>query len=259
MQPEAIESRPEVQALTTQISQLEAVAGRAVTTAEEYSATAETLRQVKAAQKRLEETRTSLTGPINAALRRLNDFFRAPAERLVNVERSIKRGMVAFDEEQDRIRREKQRQADEEARQARERAEREAAAAREKAEREARELRERAEAEAAAGRQAEAAKLVARADLKIERAEVKAETLQQAAAATVAPIVQAEAPKVRGVATREVWRFEITDPAKVNPAFQMPDEQKIRKTVAALKGDAAAVVGPGVRIWSEKSISAGAA
>lgn len=256
MQPDAIESRPEVQALTTQIGQLEAVAGRAVTTAEEYQASAETLRQVKAAQKRLEETRTSLTGPINAALRRLNDFFRAPADRLVNAERLIKRGMVAFDEEQDRIRREKQRQADEEARQARERAEREAAAAREKAEREARELRERADKEAEAGRLAEAAKLAQRAESKIERAEVKAETLQQAAAATVAPIVQAEAPRVRGVATREVWKCAVEDASKIPREYLVVDEVKLRKVVAALKGDTRI---PGVRVWAEKQIAAGAA
>lgn len=190
------------------------------------------------------------------ALRRLNDFFRAPAERLVNAERAIKRSLTAYDDEQDRIRREKQRQADEEARQARERAEREAAAAREKAEREARELRAKAEAEAAAGRQAEAAKLAARADAKVERAEGKAEALEQAAAMTVAPVVQAEAPRVRGVATREVWRFAIDDESKIPRKYLVVDDVKIRKVVAALKGDAKI---PGVRVWPEKQIAAGAA
>jgi chromosome segregation ATPase len=254
------ESRPEVQALTSHIGELESFAASyQVTTPEQYQAGAADLQKVKAAQKRLEETRTSLTRPINESLKRLNDFFRAPAERLVTIERQIKGRLIAYSEEQERRRRELQRQADEEARLAREKAQREAAAAREKADREAAELRAKAEAEAAAGRQAEAAKLTARAEAKIERAETKAETLQAAAAMTVAPVVQAEQTKVRGVVTREVWKFEVIDPAKVAPAMMVPDEAKIRRTVAALKGDAGPVVGPGVRVWRETSIAAGAA
>ncbi|MCC6196759.1 MAG: hypothetical protein IT518_20080 [Burkholderiales bacterium] len=260
MQLDPLESRPEVQALASQISDLESFASAyVVTTPEQYQAGAEDLKRVKAAQKHLEETRTAFTRPINESLKRLNSFFRAPAERLAAIERTIKSRLIAYSDEQERIRREKQRIADEEARQARLRAEREAAAAREKAAREAAELRARADAEAEAGRAAEAAKLAARAEAKVERAEVKAESFQQAAAMIVAPVVQAEQPKAIGVSTREVWKFEVVDPSKVSAQFQMPDEQKIRKTVVALKGDAAAVVGPGVRVWCEKIIAAGAA
>ncbi|MCO6445689.1 MAG: hypothetical protein J5J04_16575, partial [Anaerolineae bacterium] len=104
-----------------------------------------------------------------------------------------------------------------------------------------------------------AAAAEARAAATEAKAAEKVEAIETRAAAVVAPIIQREAPKVAGVATREVWRFEITDPTKINAAFMVPDEQKIRKQVAALKGDAAAIIGPGVRVWCEKSIAAGAA
>lgn len=257
---ENVETLPAVQAITGEINELAAFAqSYQVATPEQYSAGAEDLKRVKAAQKRLEETRTGITGPMNAALKRVNDFFRAPAERLTVIERTIKGALTKYADEQERLRREEQRRAEEAARREREAAERAAAEARRKAAEEADRLRREAEAAAAAGRAAEAEKLAARADAKVERAETKAEALETQAATVVAPIIQREPPKVVGLATREVWRFEIVDASKINAAFLMPDEQKIRKQVAALKGDAAAIIGPGVRIWSERSIAAGAA
>lgn len=249
-----IESLPEVRAITAQITDLEKFAASyTVTTPEQYAAGADDLRNVKAQQKKLEETRTSLTKPINESLRRLNDFFKAPAEKLAGIERTIKGKLVAYQDEQDRLRREAQRRADEEATAARRKAEAEAAAARAKADAEAAALRAKAEAEAAAGNAAEAAKLAARADTKLEKAEVKAQALETAAAQTVAPIVQAETPKVTGVATRKVWKFEVTDSSKLPREFLMPDEQKIRKYVQAMQADARI---DGVRIWSESQIAA---
>lgn len=259
MQPE-VESLPEVRAITGQIGELEQFAASyQVATAEQYSAGAADLQRVKAAQKRLEETRTSITGPMNAALKRVNDFFRAPADRLATIERTIKGKLSAFATEQERIQREEQRKAEEAARREREKQEAAAREARRKAEEEAAELRRKAEAEAAAGRAAEAAKLAARAEQKIERAEAKAETLEAAAAQVVAPVVQVDTPKVAGLAMRDVWKFEITDPSKINPAFLIPDEQKIRKLVQTMKGDAAGLVGAGVRVWSEKEPASRAA
>lgn len=253
-------SMPAVQAVTAEVASLETFAATyAVTTAEQYQHGAEDLKRVKAAQKKLEETRTSLTKPINESLRRLNDFFRAPADRLTAIERTIKAALTRFADEQERIRREEQRKAEEAARKERERLEAQAREAERKAREKAAAERRAAEEAAAAGRAEEAARLAAKAAQIEAKAAEKVDAIDQRAAAVVAPIIQREAPKVAGVATREVWRFEITDPTKINPAFTMPDEQKIRRQVAALKGDAAAIIGPGVRVWCEKSIAAGAA
>jgi hypothetical protein len=262
MQPEVLQipalptAYREVQPLLLDVTR---ACGRSVTTAEAYAQSAEDLKQIKAAKAQIEQARVRITGPMNESLRAANAQAREATAPFDEAERIIKDKLIAYSDAQEQRRRVLQRLADEEARQAREKSQREAAAAREKADREAAELRAKAEAEAAAGRQAEAAKLTARAEAKIERAEAKAEVLQQAAAATVAPIVQAEQTKVRGVVTREVWKFEVIDPTKVAPAMMVPDEAKIRRTVAALKGDAGPVVGPGVRVWKETAIAAGAA
>lgn len=257
MNDQNFESMPAVQAVTAEVASLETFAATyAVTTAEQYQHGAEDLKRVKAAQKKLEETRTGLTKPINESLRRLNDFFRAPADRLVAIEKTIKAALTRFADEQERLRREEQRRAEEAARRERERLEAQAREAERKAREKAEQERKAAEEAAAAGRAEEAAKLQARAAATEAKAAEKVEAIETRAAAVVAPIIQREAPKVAGVATREVWRFEIIDPTLVPREYLAVDEQRIRKVVAALKGDTTI---PGVRVYAEKSIAAGAA
>jgi len=259
MQPD-IETLPEVREITGEISQLEAYAASyRVATAEQYQAGAEDLKRVKTAQKRLEATRTSLAGPINESLRKLNAFFKGPADKLVTIERAIKRALAKFADEQERIRREEQCKANEAARKERERLEAQAREAERKAREKAAADRAAAEAAAAAGRAEEAAKLAARAAATEAKAADRVESLEVRAATVVAPVIERETPRIAGVATRVAWKCEVVDASQINPAFMMPDEKKIRRQVAALHGDAAAVIGPGVRIWSERQLAAGAA
>ena len=255
MNDQNIASMPAVQAVTAEVASLETFAATyAVETAAQYQHGAEDLKRVKAAQKKLEETRTSLTKPINESLRRLNDFFRAPADRLAAIERTIKAALTRFADEQERVRREEQRKAEEAARKERERLEAQAREAERRAQEKAAEERRAAEEAAAAGRAEEAARLAARAAATEAKAASKVEAIETRAAAVVAPIISREPPKVAGVATREVWKFTVTDPALVPREYCVVDETKIRKVVAALKGDTTI---PGVRIWCEKSIAAG--
>lgn len=67
-----------------------------------------------------------------------------------------------------------------------------------------------------------------------------------------APVVP-EAPRAEGVSLTESWKFEIIDPAAVPREFCKPDEVKIGALVRGSKG---AFKIPGVRAWSEKSVSA---
>ena len=257
MNDQNFESMPAVQAVTAEVASLETFAATyAVTTAEQYQHGAEDLKRVKAAQKKLEETRTSLTKPINESLRRLNDFFRAPTDRLAAIERTIKTALTRFADEQERLRREEQRRAEEAARRERERLAEQAREAERKAREKAEAERKAAEEAAAAGRAEEAAKLQARAAATEAKAAERVEAIETRAAAVVAPIISREAPKVAGVATREVWKFTVTDPALVPREYCVVDEARIRKVVAALKGDTTI---PGVRVYAEKSIAAGAA
>ena len=109
---------------------------------------------------------------------------------------------------------------------------------------------------AVAGRAADAAKLAAKAEKVEERAAEKVEDLQLREAMVVAPVIEREAPKVAGIATREVWRFEVTDPALVPREYLVVDEAKIGKVVRALKGDTAIA---GVRVYSERQLASSAA
>lgn len=216
-----IASNPEVKELAAQTDQLLQIATTyRVTSPVEYENAGEELKKVKAAAKRLDEIRKSMTKPIDMAKKAIMDFFREPEAKLQRAEAGIKRAMIAYADEQERIRREEQRKAEEAARKEREKLE------------------------------AQAAKALASG--KVE----KAEQLEQRAATVVAPVINREPPKVAGVNTREVWKFEITDAAAVPREYCSPDEKKIRGVVQALKGDAKI---PGVRVWSEKSLAAGAA
>lgn len=249
-----IETLPEVRTVTAEIASLETYAATyAVRNPEEYEAGANDLKRVKAAQKKLEDTRKSLTTPINESLRRLNDFFRGPADRLAGIERIIKSKLVTYSDEQERIRREEQRKAEEAARREREKIEAQAREAERKAREKAEADRRAAEEAAAAGRAEEAARLAARADATEAKAVERVEQLADRAAAVVAPIIEREPPKVAGVATREVPKFEIMDASLIPREYLIVDESKIRKVVQALKMDAKI---PGVRVWMERSLAA---
>jgi hypothetical protein len=211
--PEVVELQQETQALVLRAENF------AVTTAEQYEDAAEELKRIKAAQKRLETLRTSITQPLNASLRAINDFFRTPKARLDNAERCIKTALAKYSAEQERRRREEQARLEAQARKERERLDRRAAKA------------------AAAGR--------------VE----KAAEIEERAAAVVAPIVQTAAPKVTGITQRTVWDFEITDANAVPREYLMIDESKIRKVVGALKGD---TVIAGVRVFERTQLAASA-
>ena len=142
---------------------------------------------------------------------------------LAEAERLAKLRIGAYLTEQDRIRRdaeEKARRAEEE----RARLEREALA--------------RAIELEARGRAQEAEAVLAEA----------AEDELTAPAASAVP----ERPRAGGLGSREVWRFQIVDPAQVPREFLTPDLVKIGKYVQATK--ALALI-PGVRVWSEKVVT----
>jgi hypothetical protein len=57
---------------------------------------------------------------------------------------------------------------------------------------------------------------------------------------------------VPGLATRDVWKYEVTDPALVPREYWTIDHQKLGAVVRAVKGS---VVIPGVRVWAERTIA----
>ena len=161
------------------------------------------LKQVKALQKEVEEKRTSITGPLNQAVKAVNDLFRSPKEYLDKAEATLKRAMVTWTTEQERIAAEARAKAEAEAR-----AERERLAAIEREQQEAaRRAQEEAQAAAAAGDQEAAAAAMAAA----EAAELQAATAAMTAqVVTVAPAVEAPA-KVTGISGRVTYSAEVTN------------------------------------------------
>jgi hypothetical protein len=195
---------------------LDAANAVVIHTAAQYSTSACELQAIKGKWREVDDARKTLLKPINEAHDRIQAFFRQPLEFLRQAEIILKRKLLAYSDEQDRVRREEQRKADETARKDRQRIEAQAAKA------------------AASG--------------KVE----KAEQLQERAASFVAPSIQREAPKVTGVNMREAWKYAIENEAAIPRAWLMVDESKIRSYVANMKGDSQI---PGVRVYCEKQMA----
>jgi len=186
-----------------------------------FTIAAERLRSIKAVQKQLEEKRTSVTGPLNEALRSINGWFKSPMQYLADAELIYKREMATFSAEEERIARV------------------EAAKAAEKARLEQEELQRRAAKAAEAGKAEKAAELEARA-------------------ADVVPEKPAFVPaKAKGIGISERWTFHVVDPAKVPREFLVVDEAKIGQLVRAMKGGAQALLGEGVRVYRDDVVRAG--
>ncbi len=284
---ELIVRRPDNKAELRAAAALERVKGLPVNSNETYVVAAALLAEVKGEWNTSEDERTTLKAPILEAGRRADALF-APRLKFWKESEDILKGKLkVYDKQQDDLRKAEQARVNEIARKEREKKEAEAREverkAREKADAErraaeearqmaARAAREAAEAKARGDAAAaavaleaarEATKAALRADAKANRTESaaveKSEALQIAASQVVAPTVQRAAPKVAGLRMVEVWKFEITDPTKINSPFMVPDEVKIRKQVQALRKDAAAIIGEGVRIWPDKQPASGAA
>jgi len=228
-----------------------------ITAPEDYDLAAEELRAIKSRANQLEDQRTSITGPINKALKAINDLFRGPGELLAEAERTLKGKMLAYSQEQERIAAEARRKA-EEAAEAERRRLAEEAAAREAA---AREAAQQAASAAAAG-DVQAAELARAA---AERAQAEAATIATEAQLVVAAPEVTQMTKVKGISTSSKVEFEVVDLlALVKHVGQNPelinllrsDDVKLR---AYVRGVGTACQLPGVRVYEAKTLSARAA
>lgn len=216
------------------------------------------LKQIKTLQKEVEDKRTSITGPLNQAVKAVNDLFRPPKEYLDKAEATIKRAMVTWTTEQERLAAEARAKAEAEARAERERL---AALEREQAEA-ARKAEAEAQAAAEAGDEQAAAEAMAVAQAAQEQAAAAALTAQ---IVTVVPVVEAPA-KVAGISGRVTYSAEVTDLlalVKAVAAGQAPLEC-LQADVRFLGAQARAFkksgqLYPGVTIIAERSIAARAA
>lgn len=161
------------------------------------------LRCVKTLQKEVEEKRTSITGPLNAAVKAVNDLFRAPKEYLDQAESSLKRGIATYTAEQQRIAAQARAKAETEARAERERL----AALQREQEAAARLAQIQAQAAAEAGDTEEARNAMAWVEKARHGATAAALTAQ---VVTVTPAIAAPA-KVAGISSRTTYNAEVVD------------------------------------------------
>lgn len=236
-----------------------------IKTAEQYEMAARYLKTTKGLLGKIDAAHARVKKPLLEAGRELDQQKNDASAPLLTAEGQIKRAMIAYTDEQERIRQEEQRRLDEAARKERERLAALAREAEAKARAEEERLRKEAADAAAAGRAAEAAKLAARADTAADKGASKAQELQQRAASVVAPVVSREPPKVAGISGRENWYAECTDlmalvkavaEGRAPISFVVANDKLLGQQARSLKKQ---FVCDGVRVWSDKNLAAGAA
>jgi len=213
----------ETEALST------AYAGYSIDCPEKYQASAADLKLIKTKFKELTDTRMSLTRPIEESKKRIIALFQRPLDFLSQAELSIKKAMVGWQTEQERIRRAEQARLDEIQR------------------KEAEKLRQQAEKEAARAESLKTEKGQAAALAKAEELKAKAEVVT-----SITPTVESKVEEVEGVSTRKIWKFKIVDVNKIPREYLIPDEKYIGQIVRASKGKKLI---EGIEIYSEDVIS----
>jgi colicin import membrane protein len=73
-----------------------------IATDDDYQLAGEELGSIKSRINKLEDTRTGITGPMNKALKAINDLFRGPMETLRTAESAVKSSMLTYYDEQQR-------------------------------------------------------------------------------------------------------------------------------------------------------------
>ncbi len=188
----------------------------------QYEGANNVLKTVKDKGRELDAKRKEITKPLDQAKRVVMDLFREPLEILTTAEKIIKRAMISYADEQDRLRREEQRKLE--------------LKAKAEEDRKRKDLEDRAKKWAAKGDKAKAEELQEQAE------DVHVETQ------IVAPVT--EQPK--GVSFRESWSAKVVDENKVPREYLSVNIQALNKVAQATKG---AIKIPGVEFKMEKVLS----
>jgi len=206
----------------------DAYSNYAITNSEEYQGSAENLRKIKSKAKELDGLRKSLTKPIDESKKRIMELFKEPFEYLTRAESHVKKAMIGWQADQEKVRQAEQARLAEIQR------------------KEAEKLQQQAAKEAArvGSLKTDAAK--ANAAAKAEALKAKAEVVSN-----MTTTVESKIQEVSGISTRKMWKFEITDVNKIPREYMIPDEKYIGQIVRASAGKKEI---PGIRVYSENMI-----
>jgi colicin import membrane protein len=231
----------------------------------------EDLLAIKELQHQVEEKRLAITGPLNQALRMVNELFRAPKEYLLQAEQILKRAMVRYTQAQEEIAAAARREAEAMAHVERQRLmaeqERQGLIAQEAQEAAALEL-ERAEQAAKQGDHAGAAAARAAAVTQAElartaRDEAHSAELTRELVTSAPPEGASSARRIAGISGRVTYSVEVTDlQALLQAVLQgraplqcvCPDEKFLTAQARAFKR--AGPLYSGVRVVAQRSLAA---
>lgn len=234
-----------------------------------------TLKELKFWEKKIEEKRKEMVGPLNDQVKRINEYAKTVTAPLATPESHLKAQLMAYErllekerEEQRRIEREAQAKREAEARAVidKQQAEARALIAKQQAEaaEAARQAQEDAEALAMFAEPDESEQIKAKAEQEAKEiaAKAEAETARiQAEAHMQAQKTEFEAKQAHWDVSKDIkankvigatrrWTFEVLDESLLPREFLIADEKKIR---TAMHAGAREI--PGVRIFQELSIS----
>lgn len=191
-----------------------------------YELAGEEIKGFKSKAKVLDNTRKSMTKPLDESKKTIMEFFRDPIAKLKEAEEKINGLMIAYQRKKEAERR-----------------------AEEKKLREAEE-KKRLKEEAAAKKKADKLREEGKEE---EAAQVEDDAVEAAAIAPPPVVVADKTPTVKGVHTRKNWKFRITDEAKIPREYLVVDEKKIGQVVRALKENTNI---PGVEIYDQDKVVA---
>lgn len=165
----------------------------------DYNLAGDVLKGIKGLAKRLEEERKKITSPLDAAKKAVQALFVPQQDKLDAAERLIKNAMIAFTDEQERIRRAEE------------------AKLQEKAEKERQEALRKANEARAKGNEA------------------KAEILEEKAASVVAPVLAPRVEQTAGTSFVVRYSAEVIDFALLPDEYKVVDQKKLDAMARALK------------------------
>lgn len=185
---------------------------------EQYEFASDTLKQIKARAKELDTQRKEITIPLDEAKKKVMDLFRNPLDLLAKAESYVKKLMLDYVSEQERIAAEKQRELQR------------------LADIERKKLDAKIERAKASGK-----------DEKAEELEIQKESIQ-----VITPIVAPTIETPKGVSFSMKYRAVVEDFSKLPDEYKLPNQTALDKIAQATKGTISI---PGVKIESEKILS----
>jgi len=209
----------------------ETVKSLRISNSQEHVNSAEFLKKIKAVSKAIDDCRKDITKPLDELKKKVMDFFKEPLTELSEAESILKKAILSYQQEQERIRREEEAKA--------------IAKAKAEEEKKRKALEERAKKAEEQGNSAKAEMLRDKAD------DVYVPTV------VTAPTVE----KVQGISTKKVWKAKIVDANKIPQNVYINDEKVTAAIQAILNKLATATKGAmpidGVDFYQEESLSAG--